>query len=355
MIATARRHRRQALTVIVSIAVTGALIAVIAGRWDEFVAAITAAPAGIVAIAVVLQLIALVARSEAWNVCVHAAGATVSRRRLYRASSMGYVGSVLNSQLGMAARIAALRRTAPGECPRVPALIAAELPIVTLEATLAALTSFTLVGPLGLPWWAPVLCVAATVGLGAGLRSLSRAKARGLWTGLAIMRTLQGRSRLLAFVLIAVLAQIARNWLFLNAVGVEASIFDAIAVLIALVTLSTLPVGPGVGAAATVLILGPHGVAAAAAAGVLLTATGTAGGLAFAGWAGLDRVWSGQRAQAAINRLRARASRSGATGLALWTVLAELPAPQRTAIERAYFGGLSHIQIGRALRVPSAA
>ena len=122
-----------------------------------------------------------------------------------------------------------------------------------------------------------------------------------------------------AFVLIAVLAQIARNWLFLNAVGVEASVFDAIAVLIALVTLSTLPVGPGVGAAATVLILGPHGVAAAAAAGVLLTATGTAGGLAFAG------------------------------------ALAELPAPQRKAIERAYFGGLSHIQIGRALRVPSAA
>ena len=34
---------------------------------------------------------------------------------------------------------------------------------------------------------------------------------------------------------------------------------------------------------------------------------------------------------------------------------AELPVPQRKAIERAYFGGLSHIQIGRALRVPSAA
>jgi DNA-directed RNA polymerase specialized sigma24 family protein len=56
-----------------------------------------------------------------------------------------------------------------------------------------------------------------------------------------------------------------------------------------------------------------------------------------------------------MSRLRPRAIRSGATGLALWTVLAELPAPQRTAIERAYFGGLSHIQIGRALRVPSAA
>ena len=42
------------------------------------------------------------------------------------------------------------------------------------------------------------------------------------------------------------------------------------------------------GAAAAVLILGPQGVAAATAAGVLLTATGTVGGLTFAAWAALD-------------------------------------------------------------------
>jgi hypothetical protein len=41
-----------------------------------------------------------------------------------------------------------------------------------------------------------------------------------------------------------------------------------------------------------VLILGSDGVAAAAAAGVLLTATGTAGGLCFAAWAGADKLWS---------------------------------------------------------------
>jgi uncharacterized membrane protein YbhN (UPF0104 family) len=93
-------------------------------------------------------------------------------------------------------------------------------------------------------------------------------------------------------VLVAVFAQIFRNWLLLHAVGVDASFFDAIAVLIAVVTLAQLPVGPSVGAAAAVLILGSEGVAAAAAAGVLLTATGTVGGLCFAGWAGADRLWS---------------------------------------------------------------
>jgi hypothetical protein len=84
---------------------------------------------------------------------------------------------------------------------------------------------------------------------------------------------------------------------------VDASFFDAIAVLIALVTLAQLPVGPSVGAAAAVLILGSDGVAAAAAAGLLLTVTGTVGGLCFAAWAGADRLWFHGR----VRRARARA------------------------------------------------
>ena len=97
---------------------------------------------------------------------------------------------------------------------------------------------------------------------------------------------------MVGFVLVAVFAQILRNWLLLHAVGVDASVFDAIAVLIAVVTLGQLPVGPSVGAAAAILILGEDGVAAAAAAGVLMTATGTIGGLCFAAWAGADRLLS---------------------------------------------------------------
>jgi hypothetical protein len=106
-----------------------------------------------------------------------------------------------------------------------------------------------------------------------------------------VLRSLGHGSRLIGFVLVAVFAQIFRNWILLRAVGVDASFFDAIAVLIAVVTLSQLPVGPSVGAAAAVLKLGQEGVAATAAAGLLLTATGTAGGLCFAAWAGADRLW----------------------------------------------------------------
>ena len=301
------RRRRTLITVLGSLATAAILAFLLAGRRHQFAAALSGASAAVLALTVLLQIVALLARSEAWHLSIRAAGGTVDRRVLYRASSMAVLGSVLNGQVGIAVRIAALRRSSPTVSPQVPTLIAAEFPILAVEATLAALTSFTLVAPLGLPWWLPLIALAAIAAASAGLRHLALRKGRDLWRGLAIVRNLRGGSRLIGFVLVAVFAQIFRNWLLLHAVGVNASFFDAIAVLIAVVTLAQLPVGPSVGAAAAVLILGNDGVAAAAAAGVLMTVTGTVGGLCFAAWAGADHLWSvGSR-----RRARGRAPRSG--------------------------------------------
>jgi hypothetical protein len=280
-----------ATTIVGALVVTGVLAYVLADRREAFATALRAVPLWILLVASALQLLALVSRTEAWRVCVAAAGGTVRRRCLFRAAAMGYLGSQLNSQVGTAARIGALRRAAPAQCPRVPALIAAEVPILAIEAGLAALTSFTLVGPLGLPWWLPLALFAAAGLLVAALGNAARRWRGGFWSGLAVLRCARGRSRVFALVLVAVFAQIGRNWLMLRAVGVDASVLDATAVLIAMVTLSQLPVGPSVGAAAVVLILGVHGAPLAAAAGVLLTATGTLGALTYAGWAGIDRAW----------------------------------------------------------------
>jgi uncharacterized membrane protein YbhN (UPF0104 family) len=297
------RRRRVAITVIGSLVTATVLVLLLAGRRHEFATALSAAPAGVLALTTLLQVVGLLARSEAWHLTIRAAGGTVERRVLYRASSMQVLGSVLNTQLGIAARIAALRRSSPAVSPQVPTLIAAEFPILAIEAMLAALASFTLVAPLGLPWWAPIVGLAVVGAASAGLRQLALRKGRELWKGLAVLRVLRGGSLVIGFVLVAVFAQVFRNWLLLHAVGVDASFFDAIAVLIALVTLAQLPVGPSVGAAAAVLILGRDGVAAAAAAGLLMTTTGTVGGLCFAGWAGADRLWSLMR-HAQLRRAR---------------------------------------------------
>lgn len=300
-----RRHRTP-ITILGSIATVVVLVYLLAGRRDEFADALTKAPLGLLAVAALGQIVALLARSEAWHLTIEAAGGTVDRRVLYRASSMQVLGGMINGQMGVAARIAALRRSSPDVCPQVPVLVAAEFPIIAVEAVMAALASYTLVGPLGLPWWLPLVGLAVVGAASAGLRHLALRKGRELWQGLAVLRSLNHGSRVVAFVLVAVIAQIARTWLVLDAVGVSASVFDAIAVLIAVSTLMQLPVGPGVGAAAAVLILGSNGVAAAAAAGLLLTVTGTAGGLCFAAWAGGDRVWLAAR-QATVRRARARA------------------------------------------------
>jgi uncharacterized membrane protein YbhN (UPF0104 family) len=303
--------RRRVLAGVVTTAACGALAVTLASHSHDFGTALHAAPFTLLALVAGLQLVALLSRTEAWYVSVRATGATASRRRLYRASSVGSVAVVINGQIGLAARLAVLRRSCPRESPRVPALLAAELPIVATEAALAAIFSFTLVGPLGLPWWLPIIAFAVMAVVGYGLCALARARPRGPWSGLAVLRSLEGRSRVVALVVVAVLAQIARNYLVLRAVGVPISLLDSIAVLIAMVTLSQLPFGPSVGAAATVLILGTHGTAIVAAAGVLLTATGTAGALCFAAWAASDLFAEGRIAWPAAAR---RAGR-GAVGL----------------------------------------
>jgi uncharacterized membrane protein YbhN (UPF0104 family) len=284
-------RRNTVVTVVVSVGVALALVALLWGRRDEFVTAVKSTSITVLLAAIGLQIVALLVRTEAWHLTIQAAGGTVARRVLYRASSMQVLGGMLNSHLGVAARIAALRRSSPEVSPQVPTLIAAEFPILAVEAALAVLTSFTLVIPLGLPWWLPLIGLPVIALASAGLRHLALRKGRELWRGLAVLRSLRGGSQVVGLVLIAVVAQILRNWLLLHAVGIDASFFDAIAVLIAVVTLGQLPVGPSVGAASAVLILGKDGVAAAAAAGLILTVTGTIGGLCFAAWAGADRLW----------------------------------------------------------------
>jgi hypothetical protein len=285
-------RRKVLLSLLGGLAVTCILGFVLAGRRREFAAALSSVPISLVALAAALQIVALLARSEAWLVSVCAAGGVVSRRILFRAAGVGYLASVVNGSLGMAARIASLRKVAPETSPRVPTLLAAEVPIIAVEVALAALFSFTLISPLGIAWWIPAIAVGLMAGVVFGLRRLSGRYRIGLWAGLAVMRK-KARWRLITFTLIAVCAQVLRNWLMLHAVGVDVSFFDAMALLIAMFTLGQLPVGPSIGPAAAVLILGTHGVAISAAAGVLLAVSGVIGSIGYATWALADQLITG--------------------------------------------------------------
>jgi len=103
-------------------AVTVALGLELSGKQGQFRTALGAAPLLTLLLVVALQIAALLARSEAWHVCVCAADGTVPRRLLFRAAGVGYLASVLNGSVGLATRITCLRRAAPDAAPRVPAL-----------------------------------------------------------------------------------------------------------------------------------------------------------------------------------------------------------------------------------------
>jgi uncharacterized membrane protein YbhN (UPF0104 family) len=107
------RRRRVPITVVGSLATAAVLAFVLAGRRHEFAAALGDATVWVLAVAVLLQVVALLGRSEAWHLSIEAAGGTVPRRALYRASSMGVLGALLNGQLAIAVRVGALRRSSP--------------------------------------------------------------------------------------------------------------------------------------------------------------------------------------------------------------------------------------------------
>ena len=94
-----RRHRTP-IAVVGSLATAAVLVFLLAGRRHEFEVALSSAPLGLLAVTALLQIVALVARSEAWHLTIEEATGTVDRRVLYRASSMQVLGSVVNGQLG---------------------------------------------------------------------------------------------------------------------------------------------------------------------------------------------------------------------------------------------------------------
>jgi uncharacterized membrane protein YbhN (UPF0104 family) len=342
--------RRVALTAAGATAGFVLIAVAVGGKWGSLEHSLTSAPLWILAVATLLQLGSLLARSEAWYRCVRAAGGSVARRRLYRAASVGYVGNLVNGEIGFAMRIAALRRSAPNTTPKLGTLATTEVPILLVELVLAILVSFTLVSPLGWPWWVPVLLLAVMAGVTLAVSRLRVGERARRWlAGLAVLKDPGARWRMAAAVLVAMVAQILRNWLVLNVTGLDVSVLDATAVLLGVAVLGILPLGPSTGAGATLLILGSHDLGAVAAAGLLLTATGALGSLTYGGWALGHRGWA---ARGQLNRLlahRARTRRAEGAAAGVQAALGALPLLRRQRLESTYFGGVTQAQVARIL------
>ena len=77
------------------------------------------------------------------------------------------------------------------------------------EVSLTALLWFTLVAPLGLPWWTPLVAFGAILGAIAALARLARRHPSGWWQGLTALSEPQACARVAMFVALAATTQIA--------------------------------------------------------------------------------------------------------------------------------------------------
>jgi hypothetical protein len=144
----------------------GALVVACVLRRDALAEAVATVPVGALAGLAGLHLVSLVARSEAWRLSLAAiAGAPPSRTAIHAANAGAFVAGSLEAHAAMPARVALLRRIAPGETPHPAHVAVADVPIFLLEVAGAA-AMLALAGA----WWAP---------LGASPCSWARAWPRG--------------------------------------------------------------------------------------------------------------------------------------------------------------------------------
>jgi uncharacterized membrane protein YbhN (UPF0104 family) len=284
------RIARRGLPVVLGVALLAALGCVLAGHRGAFVDAVGNASWGALVVAALLHLGTVLARSEAWATSVDAAGVRLDRRSIYQIASLGFAANVLAPSLGTALRIWALRGKSRDEAISVYALVATEVPVLALQGLVTASMSISLLAPLHAPWWITP-CLLAAVGVAVAALARMARRTAGPFRGLAALRAGGTRRRILAMVICVAACETARNLVLLHAVGLRAGPLDAMALLVGAGAVGVLPIGPGSSAGAAMLIFGAAGVGPAAAAGLLLTATGFVADLAYAAWGAGDMFW----------------------------------------------------------------
>jgi hypothetical protein len=265
---------------------TAVLAVVCVLRRDALGTAIAAVPPGALAALAGLHLASLVARSEAWRLSLAAiAGAPPSRAAIHAANAGAFVAGSLEAHAALPARVALLRRLAPHQTPHPAHVAVADAPILLLEvagaAALLALTG---------AWWAlPAAVVLLLAARGAAGRRATR--------GLAVLADVRRRAALAALVGCVVACGLARVWVALAVVHLDASPAAAAGAFAALGLFGLLPLGPSAPPGALLVVSGGTG---ALAAGLALSATSIGAVLVYAALLALF----GDRAQARLEAVQ---------------------------------------------------
>ena len=277
-------------SVVLPAVVIGLIGYVLATRGSSVLAAISAVPPWAIVGATMAHLITLALRTEAWRTVLRGAGGErLDLRTLHTANAGAFLAGTVQGQAAMPARIALLRRFGGRDAPDVSQIALADAPIFMYEvcttALLAAVAS-TAVG--GIPAWVPWAMLGAAVAVLVGLRlAYGRLRHRRWAAGLGVLARPDLRTRLAVVVGAFTGMAILRTWIVLLGFGLPSDPATVCLVLFTMGTVGLLPLGIGTGPAATVAALGTANLAAATAAGMVVSAATVLAVLIYAGacWA----------------------------------------------------------------------
>lgn len=281
---------RRAGTLILPLASIALVAVVCAGHADDLGHALANVAIWVFAAGVAVHLGVLAVRTEAWRVTLAATGTTPPRPAVHRASAIGFLAGIVEGHAALPARMTVARRIAPAETPPMREMMLSDVPVYGLEACiLVTLLPLAAARGIGLPAWTAALAIVAAPGSVLGLRLLhQRFASHRLAGGLAVLGRPDLRGRLLLLAAAVVALTFVRIWIILAATGLPAGPDDAAVVYVAVTIIGQLPLGPATGPAATLAVTSGSGVADAAAAGLVISATSIAGVL---GYCAVTSAW----------------------------------------------------------------
>jgi hypothetical protein len=290
-----RRARSVAAALAPAVAVVLLLSFVGATRGESVIGAIGAVPPWAIAGAIMSHLLTLSLRTEAWRTVLRAAGGeNLDVQALHAANAGAFLAGTVQGHAAMPTRIALLRRFGGKDSPEVSQIALADAPIFIYEVCTTALLAAVGSTAVGLiPMWVPWAMLAGALAVLVALRIVyGRFRHSRFAAGLGVLARPDLRTRLAMVVGGFTAMALLRTWIVLAGFGLPTDPAHVCLVLFTMGTVGLLPIGVGTGPTATVAALGTTNLAAATAAGMVVSAATVVAVLIYAGacWAWRARV-----------------------------------------------------------------
>lgn len=232
-----------------------------------------------------LTVAALLARTSAWNQAVGRANAGVPLRR---ADAHGLNGAVYLATVVVPPYLANLLRIAFVRGLNLavltgPQLIIMDALLLWTEACLHVPLLLVLLFGVSVPWWAAAAILLAVTVTGVVVAAVWRRHREHPWARVGrILLDDHQRSRFVSLLALVLVCQIVRNWIALDALGLEGTLVTATALFVLTNVTSLVPAGGGPAiVVAAAILFGGDDLSAAVAVGLLLTGTYALGAIAY--------------------------------------------------------------------------